>query len=1643
MTRKTTPHFQNAKFYTRSVMLLCGLALFLAVISNHAFSQVQDSGPKEIGRPFITNYDPETYGANQQNWQIAQDAKGIVYFGNTEGLLSYDGVNWRLHRTPKNNIIRSLDVDEQGNIWIGGDSEIGYFKPNDTGELTYVDLASKVPEERKDFDDVWATKVTSQGVYFSSLNETFIWRNDSLYMLLPDSASFEVYLQLEHDFIKFDTDSGIFKLENNQYIQLPGSEKILTLGQVRPPIQIDPDKMLIGLRSGNLFIYENGALNSFNSEIEETLKLDGSLHVVVLLPNDRLAFGTTRSGVYITDLRGRILQHYDVSNGLQDKVVYGAFADHFGSLWLALDNGISRIETGSPFEYFDAGMGLTSNVLAIERYRGKLFVGTTEGASWLDQDAGVFKPVNGIGFQTFDLLQMNDELLSASQNGTQRIEGDRAVRLTEGIARDFNTLSMLQYSSNEDYLFVGSGILKVFKYLSPGKWELLGRIPNFNHDIWSIQEDGDGRLWLGSGSDGAYRLTFMDFPNLDSVEVEHFGVEHGLPDGQLLISKVGNDLYFTPYKGFYRFDESDKRFHPDSTFGTRAMLTGYRLFEESPEKVWISYLDGIGLASKNSSGTFDIETTPFSPLDGALIGAIYSDANGVAWIGTSKGLIKYKEDVPINFNSTFYTLIRELKVSGDSLLYGGNGRSAEQLHLDFANNDLTFSFAAPFYLKENKTQYQTWLEGFADAWSLWSTKTEKEYTNLPGGDYTFHVRARNIYGQIGEESTYSFTIRPPWYLSTAAILLYILAGIGLVWAIVRLRTGQLKRQRRLLEQTVDDRTSQLKQRVEELAVINSVQQGLVAEMDMQGIYNLVGDKVRDIFDAQIVSIAIFDHEKELEKFHYLFEEGEKHFPEPRPLDVLRKHLIKTAKPFIANRPDDPALIDLGIVNPKPVPGTKMPQTAVFMPLLVGDQVRGYISLQNLDRPFAFSGSDVNLLSTLSNSMSVALENARLFDETNRLLAISKQSEAEMSTVNNVSKALATQLDLETLIGMVGDQMRDLFKANIVYIALLDESREAINFPYQFGDDILPIKYGEGLTSRIIRSGETILINKDIDESYAKMGIERKGKEAASYLGVPIPVGGENIGVLSVQSTEQENRFDEDDKRLLATIATHVGVAMHNAKLFDQTLKSQAQAEEAQKLAEEANEAKSAFLSTVSHELRTPLTSVIGFAKIIRKRLTDKLFPLIETTDPRTQRTMEQVSQNLNVVVSEGERLTSLINDVLDLAKIEAGKMEWHMEKTDVGKVIEQAVAATSAVFESKSLRLSSKINGELPLITCDRDKLIQVLINLLSNAGKFTDKGSVTVSASQLDDEIVVSVKDTGMGISEEDRHKVFEKFKQVGDTLTDKPKGTGLGLPICKEIIEYHGGRIWLESTMGKGSTFSFSIPVEGTAESSSALHLDDLVKQLKEQVLNTANPRGEGVEQTILVVDDEAPIRDLLRQELTESGYRVREAANGKDALDEIRKERPDLVILDIMMPEMNGFDVAAVLKNDPATMDIPILVLSIVQDKERGYRLGVDRYLTKPIDTDALFKEVGNLLEQGKSRKKVMIVDENSSTVRTLAEVLETRGYQVVESNGMELIQKAVDSKPDIIILNSVLSGNKDAIKTLRFEKGLENVLFLMYQ
>ncbi|MFI5185089.1 MAG: GAF domain-containing protein [Chitinophagales bacterium] len=1804
----------------------------------------------EKGLPFITNYAAKTFNALPQTWSVQQDENGIMYFGVQNYILEYDGIRWRkltFQNNSSTNICRSMTMAENGVIYYGGFGDLGYLGNDSLGQKRTNSLLRLVPPEYRNFLDVWSAYSTESGVYFQS-REYIIRYDDSKHepgekrmmkVWIP-KTKFMYAFYLDGNYFVHQQGLGLFKMVNDSLVLIPGSE---FLGKERMQIMLPypsatgEKQYLIGLFYSGLYLYDGKTFRRFITQADPIFRSGINLYKGLQLKNGSYVLSTTGKGLVIIDAQGIIQQKINRDVGLQDETIYATFIDKRGSLWLGLDNGISRVEIASPVTKFGSQSGINSGVLSINRFGGDLYIGISNGLLVFNNKTAHFERVPGmLGNQVFQMLQVGNELIIPA-DGLFGVRNMKAHAIRASVSADL-TLNGVYHSKKYPNVLLCAGNfgVAVFEKKSEpsssngsGTWHFTGYIPGIKDQLWTLAENSDGTIWAGTQVGRSYliRLAFdaKDSIDLKNTKFEIYGPGNGYKNGLGNVFSIKGSNYFPGDSALYTFDDKQKKFRIDSTFGIFKKGGGFTEFdmdEDARGRVWIRLGKELRLAVPRPEGGYFIDTTEMREINDFTIQKIYPEKTGIVWICTTDGLMRYDEKLRKENDPSFKTLLRFVS-AGKSELNTAISQDEKLVSVSFKKRTLRFEYAAPFFEQEEKTLYQTWLEGFEKNWSDFDYNYYKEYTNLPAGKYHFHVRAKNVYEKLSEEAVYSFSIRPPWYASGWAYLLYILTALAIVYTIIRWRTRQLHEKHRELEKIVAERTVQLSLRLDELAVINSVQGGLVREMDIQGIYELVGEKIREIFHAQIFDIVTYDSKTNLLEDHYSYENGDRTLVGKWEPSGFRKIVIDTQQVLLINKDLDKRSQE---INNKVISG-EQPKSALFVPLISGGHVTGMISLQDLDRENAFPESSVNLLTTLANSMSVALESARRFDETKLLLTetakgkknvellsdigkkitasldyetifyelyghinqlvdasifgvgiyhaerqqieysfaiengrryqpytrdtsdknqlpvwcienrmpillndvpneysryinsyetterlledgsvslpplsiiyiplivkdkvlgiISIQSfrknayteyhlnllqnlatytsialdnasayrqlnkreqeiaqrATELSTVNTISKALASQLDTDVLIKMVGDHLKDLFKANLVYLALLNQKTKIIHFLYQYGDKMRPIKLGEGLTSKIILNGEPLLINKDLPKHRAQLGVERIGLAATSYLGVPIPVGGENIGVLSVQSTEKENRFNENDLRLLSTIASSVGVALRNATLFEDVKLAKMEAEAASKAAEKANEAKSAFLSTVSHELRTPLTSVLGFAKIIKKRLEEKLFPLIDHSDPKTEKTIQQVSENLNVVVSEGERLTHLINDVLDLAKIEAGKMEWNMEPIPMPEIVERAIAATSSLFEQKRLTLKREIENDLPVITGDRDKLIQVVVNLLSNAVKFTDSGSIICRVFQKDNEVIVGIMDTGIGIAPKDHATVFEQFKQVGDTLIDKPKGTGLGLPICKEIVEHQGGHIWLESELGKGSTFFFALPVNKT-EVIKPINLDELVKQLKEQMARSQlNMKEQGI--TILVVDDEESIRSLLRQELSDAGYNVEEAGNGKEALGRIRANKPDLIILDVMMPEMNGFEVASILKNDPQTMDIPIIILSIVQDKARGFRIGVDRYLTKPIDSAELFAEVGTLLEQGKSKKKVMIVDEDSAAVRSLTEVLETKGYNVVESDGKELMKKAISTLPDIIILNSLFSEKQQIVQSLRFEKGLENVLFLIYQ
>ena len=607
--------------------------------------------------------------------------------------------------------------------------------------------------------------------------------------------------------------------------------------------------------------------------------------------------------------------------------------------------------------------------------------------------------------------------------------------------------------------------------------------------------------------------------------------------------------------------------------------------------------------------------------------------------------------------------------------------------------------------------------------------------------------------------------------------------------------------------------AETEQRNAELGVINSVQEGLVAELDMQAIYNLVGDRIRDLFDAQIAGISTFDHEADLEYFQYSIEKGHKLHHPPRPIDPIRRRLIDSRQFILINEDLVERLLEMGIERPAPLPGTELPKSMVFVPLVVGETVRGYVTLQNLDREHAFTDADVRLLMTLTNSMSVALENARLFAET-------RQQATELDTVNRVSRALVSQLEFDTLIKLVGEQIRETFHADIVYLALHDRDSNMLQFPYEYGDYNPPRPFGSGLTEKIITNREPLLINRGIEEVRRQLRAQQIGKVAASYLGVPILVGDTAIGVISVQSTQEENRFDADDLRLLGTIAANVGVAMQNAEAYrklneaiEHLKRTQQQLVQSEKMA-----SLGALTAGIAHEIKNPLNFINNFAALSAEMIHEVEDAIASDPEVRAadvQDVLSDLKLNSLKITEHGKRADGIVRSMLEHSRGAKGERR----PTDVNAFLEEYVnlafhgmRAQRAEFNCTLERDYDEQAGMVEMVP---QEMGRVLINLLNNAfyavhekrlsADGTYQPTVSVSTRREDGHVTIRIRDNGSGIPEEVRQRIFEPF------FTTKPtgSGTGLGLSLSYEIVtQGHRGKMSVESEEGAYSVFSVMLP-------------------------------------------------------------------------------------------------------------------------------------------------------------------------------------------------------------------------------------------
>jgi signal transduction histidine kinase/CheY-like chemotaxis protein/putative methionine-R-sulfoxide reductase with GAF domain len=703
----------------------------------------------------------------------------------------------------------------------------------------------------------------------------------------------------------------------------------------------------------------------------------------------------------------------------------------------------------------------------------------------------------------------------------------------------------------------------------------------------------------------------------------------------------------------------------------------------------------------------------------------------------------------------------------------------------------------------------------------------------------------------------------------------------------------------------------------------------------------------------------------------------------------------------------------------------------------------------------FSTDAIAVLSVLVDQLAVAVDNTRAYELAQQAIIDTRQRVQELSTIYSVSQALSSAtMQTSEIAHRVVEEFVDLFSMDRASLLLYDQEENvlrvlAVALPgkYQEGDAKKSLVAGFKVSSSMIRletypaveqvmqSLQPLVVHKNSDlfPNFENLQILDNQNLAEALIHrysqilvlIPLAVKGHSIGIVQMESRQDEAKFEFSvaQSNLAMTIANAAAVFLENAQLYEEQLETSEKLRELDKL-------KSQFLANMSHELRTPLNSIIGFSRVILKGIDGP--------------TTELQQQDLTAIHNSGTHLLELINDVLDISKIEAGKMELAFDDgVYIPDLANSAMSTAIGLTKDKPIRLERFIEPDLPLVRADPTRIRQVLINFLSNAAKFTDRGTITVrvvlrtnfseelNVSQ--SEIVVSVTDTGPGISSEDQKKLFRPFSQVDSSPTRKVGGSGLGLSISRLLVELHGGRIGVDSVLGRGSTFYFTLPVLTVAPGE-----------------NEEFPVGVGGDQLpelkqVLIIEDDKQVIKLYERYLNEHGFAVVSATDPLQALDMARNIQPFAITLDVMMPRRDGWEVLEQLKNDPATANIPVIICSIIENPEKGLNLGAVDYLTKPIVEEDLIRALDRLRDQI-DVKDVLMIDDDQDDLRLVEKVLSNQpGIKFQTASGGTEGLVLIQTRPPQVVILDLFMPDVDGfmvLEVLKQDDFLRNIPVIVF-
>ncbi|MFB6454066.1 triple tyrosine motif-containing protein [Chitinophaga sp. Hz27] len=832
-----------------------------------------------IGLSGIANYDKSQYHGNGQTWDIDMDQNGIMYFANNDGLISFNGSTWNIFQVPNKTRVRSVKVGDHGRIYVGAQDEFGYFKADDKGELQYTSLKPKIPADKRQFADVWNIVQHHSDMFFRTPNKLFKLDNKGKIDVFFAKIEWKALGSSGKNLYAEDHATGLYRFENNSWQPFCTAitDKKLVISAF---LDEQNDTLLVATIKDGLFKIYHNQLYPVTTAADHIFR-GTHIYCGLKLSDHQYAIGTFSNGCYIIDLpSGKVTQQFSRDEGMQNNNVLRIFADGHTNLWMTLENGIDKLQYDAPVKYIvpDRRNVVGSYTAAI--FQHQMYIGTTDGLYSTPLDGatdysltkGKFTRIPNTAGQIWNLSIYGDHLLMGHQDGTFEILNNKAVPLLKDVGSWI-------YQPIGQRLIIGN-------YIGLAAIEADGNTLKVQHHIDGLYEslrflapDGKGNLWSSHPYRGIYHLVFV----ADSLQFKVFGQKEGLPtDNNNFVFTLQQEMVAATTNGIYEYNRKTNRFQPSAKWAPifKDMVIKY-LREDNNGNVWFVSDKKVGLADITTQ-----KITWFPELTGQIISGFefiypYNDEN--IFMAGDKGIIhlNYKKYAEQHGGPTIlFGRIMAGDKKMDSVLYGGydNGKAQQEISLPNAYRNFRFEFSSPAFAQNSNIHYSYQLRGYDKEVSDWADKTEKEYTNLPFGHYTFMVIARDNLGKASTAASYSFYIEPAWYQTWLAWTMYILLFILLIYFVY------VKQQKRLALQQEKHQKEQ-----EQLIIKHQLE---LERNEMQLIRlrneNLQADVQHKNKELATAAMNIVQKGKVLSDIKEAFLESIKKLADPTPMPKFRK-----------------------------------------------------------------------------------------------------------------------------------------------------------------------------------------------------------------------------------------------------------------------------------------------------------------------------------------------------------------------------------------------------------------------------------------------------------------------------------------------------------------------------------------------------------------------------------------------------------------------------------------------------------------------------------------------------------------------------------------------------------------------------------